>query len=244
MGFALNLLYDKNNICYFVILQVLFSTSFPWSQSMPETNGNTRARRQQQRAVETRNALLDTAIQAFSIAGYDGISVRQLEEQAGVKRGLVAYHYRDKEQLWRAAVDRLFEALAEDLLPRVESLADVAPLEAARGFVRSFVRYSAAHPELNRLMMQESVSASWRVDYIVDRHIAPQMKTLAAMMPEAAQYVWGDSDPHRYYLLVGAAAFVFTAEEECRRLFGQSPREQDFVEAHAELVVSILLPDD
>ncbi len=210
---------------------------------MPETNGNTRARRQQQRAVETRNALLDTAIEAFSISGYDGISVRQLEEQAGVKRGLVAYHYSDKEQLWRAAVDRLFQALAADLLPRVESLADVAPLEAARGFVRNFVRYSAAHPELNRLMMQESVSASWRVDYIVDRHIAPLMKTLSEMMPEAAAHVWGDGDPHRYYLLIGSAAFVFTAEEECRRLFGQSPREQDFVEAHAELVVSMLLPN-
>jgi AcrR family transcriptional regulator len=211
---------------------------------MPDTNGSTRARRQQQRALETRAALLDTAIEVFSIAGYDGVSVRQLEERAGVKRGLVAYHFSDKEQLWRAAVDRLFEALAEDLLPRVESLADIAPLEAARGFVRTFVRYSAAHPALNRLMMQESVSASWRVDYIVDQHIAPLMKTLADMMPDAAQYVWGQRDPHRYYLLIGAAAFVFTAEEECRRLFNQSPREQAFVEKHADLVVSLLLPEN
>ena len=209
---------------------------------MPENNDNTRSRRQQQRALETRAALLDTAITAFSISGFEGVSVRQLEEQAGVKRGLVAYHYSDKEQLWRAAVDRLFEALAADLLPRVESLADIAPLEAARGFVRAFVRYSAAHPELNRLMMQESVSASWRVNYIVDQHIAPMIDTLAERMPEAGKHLWGDRDPHRYYLLIGAGAFVFTAEQECQRLFGQSPREQEFVEKHAELVVSMLLP--
>jgi AcrR family transcriptional regulator len=211
---------------------------------MPGPNRTTGTRRQQQRAVETRTALLDTAIAVFSINGYEGVSVRQLEEQAGVKRGLVAYHYGDKEQLWQAAVDRLFESMAEDLLVRVELLADIAPLEAARGFVRAFVRYSAAHPELNRLMMQESVSASWRVNYIVDRHIAPLLTTLANTMPEAAELLWSKGDPHRYYLLVGAGAFVFTAEQECRRLFRQSPRSEDFVEHHADLVVSMLLPDE
>ena len=211
---------------------------------MPEQTVGKKARRQQQRAVETRAALLDTAIEAFSVSGYEGISVRQLEERAGVKRGLVAYHYNDKETLWRAAVDRLFAALAADLLPRVESLADIAPLEAARGFVRAFVRYSAAHPELNRLMMQESVSASWRVNYIVDRHIAPLLEALRTMMPEAAGHLWRDGDPHRYYLLIGAGAFVFTAEQECRRLFGTSPRTEDFVARHAEIVVSLLLPEE
>ena len=202
-----------------------------------------RSRRQQQRAVETRSALMNTAISAFSISGYDGVSVRQLEEQAGVKRGLVAYHFSDKAQLWRAAVDRLFEELAEDLLPRVESLADVEPIEAARGFVRTFVRYSAEHPELNRLMMQESVAASWRVNYLVDQHIKPLTEALAGIMPEAAKCLWGDGDPHRYYLLIGAGAFVFTAEQECLRLFGQSPRTREFVERHAENVVSMLLPE-
>ena len=199
-----------------------------------------RSRRQQQRAVETRSALMNTAISAFSISGYDGVSVRQLEEQAG---GLVAYHFSDKAQLWRAAVDRLFEELAEDLLPRVESLADVEPIEAARGFVRTFVRYSAEHPELNRLMMQESVAASWRVNYLVDQHIKPLTEALAGIMPEAAKCLWGDGDPHRYYLLIGAGAFVFTAEQECLRLFGQSPRTREFVERHAENVVSMLLPE-
>ena len=209
---------------------------------MPSLNSAPPERRRQQRAVETRNALLDTAIVAFSVMGYDGISVRQLEERSGVNRGLVAYHFGDKEQLWRDAVDRLFEALAEDFLDRVVPLADVAPLEAARALVRAFVRYSAAHPELNRLMMQESVVASWRADYIVDRHIRPLMDNMAALMPEIAELVWGQSDPHRYYLLIGASAFVFTAEQECLRLFDCSPRDADFVERHAEMVVELLLP--
>ncbi len=128
---------------------------------MSVTTGPTPTRRKQQRAVETRKALLDTAISAFSTRGFDSVSVRQIEELAGVKRGLVAYHFDDKDQLWRVAVAQLFAALAEDFMGRVEALADVVPEQAARAMVRAFVRYSAVHPALNRLMMLECTDDSW-----------------------------------------------------------------------------------
>ena len=58
---------------------------------------------------------------------------------------------------------------------------------------------------------------------------------------EAARRIWGNGDPQRYYTFIGASAFVFTAEQECRRLFGCSPLEHDFVERHADFVVTLLL---
>lgn len=198
-------------------------------------------RRQQKRALETRAALLQTAITAFSAGGFESVSVRQLEEAAGVKRGLVAYHFGDKEQLWRTAVERLFTALREDFVDRVATLGDVAPAEAARAMVRAFVRYSAAHPELNRLMMQECTGDSWRVTCIVDEHIRPMLDGLTAAMPAAAELLWGDRDAHRYYLFIGAGAFVFSAEQECRQLFGTDPLAEDFVEHHANLVAGLLI---
>ena len=204
------------------------------SQSAP-------ARRTQQRAIETRRSLLETAIEVFSTRGFDGISIRQIEEQAGVKRGLVGYHFGDKDSLWREAADQLFGALADDFVTRLEALAEVSPAEAARGVVRAFVRYSAEHPELNRLMMQESVADSWRVAYIVDEKIRPLLDTLYATMPEAARLLWGDRDPHRYYLFIGAGAFVFSAEQECRRLFGTDPRSADFIERHTDMMVQLLM---
>jgi AcrR family transcriptional regulator len=200
-------------------------------------------RRQQTRAIETRTTLLECATTLFSAKGFDGVSVRHLEETAGVKRGLVAYHFNDKDQLWRAVVDRLFGSLTEDFVARLGNLADIAPLEAAKEMVRAFVRYSAAHPALNRIMMQESLDDSWRVSYLVDEHIRPMLDTLSASMPEVAGLVWGDGNPHRYYTFVGASAFVFSAEQECQHLFGVSPREENFVEHHAELVINLLLGD-
>jgi len=208
---------------------------------MPETAKSTTPRRQQQRARETRAALLQNAIDAFSTRGFESISVRQLEETAGVKRGLVAYHFGDKEQLWRASVEQLFTALMEEFMGRVSTLVDVAPAEAARAMVRAFVRYSAAYPAVNRLMMQECTSDSWRVDCIVDEHIRPMLESLYEVLPEASALLWGDRDPHRYYLFIGAGAFVFSAEQECRRLFATDPRRDTFVERHADMVADLLI---
>jgi AcrR family transcriptional regulator len=191
--------------------------------------------------VETREALLAAATAIFSARGFDGISVRQLEESAGVKRGLVAYHFGDKEQLWRDAVDRLFDELGQQFASRLETLSDIAPREAARGLVRAFVRYSAARPELNRLMLQESLSDTWRVDYIVEQHIRPLLQTLKAALPDAVRMFLGEDDPHRYYAFIGASAFVFSAEQECIRLFGRSPRGEAFIERQADLVEQLLL---
>ena len=207
---------------------------------MPETAPVT-TRRRQQRSLDTRSALLGTAIAAFSEKGFDGVSVRQLEETAGVKRGLVAYHFSDKEQLWRAAVEQLFAALRDDFIARVAALGDVAPAEAARAMVRAFVRYSAAHPQLNRLMMQECTGDSWRVACLVDEYIRPMLDGLTDTLPAAAALLWGERDAHRYYLFIGAGAFVFSAEQECRQLFGIDPRGDEFVQRHAEMVANLLL---
>ena len=86
---------------------------------------------------------------------------------------------------------------------RVSTLVDVAPAEAARAMVRAFVRYSAAYPAVNRLMMQECTSDSWRVDCIVEEHIRPMLESLYEVLPEASALLWGDRDPHRYYLFIG-----------------------------------------
>ena len=200
--------------------------------------------RRQQRALETRGALLDTATLDFSTRGFDGVSVRQLEERAGVKRGLVAYHFQDKAQLWREAIDRLFDDMGDELLARARALADVTPREAARALARAFIRYSALHPELNRLMMQESMQSSWRVEHLVEAEIRPMLRDMKQRLPQATGAVWGDWDPHRYYIFIGAAAFAFSAAEECRVMFGRSPQEEEFVERHADLVLELLFPPD
>ncbi|MDE0929269.1 MAG: helix-turn-helix domain containing protein, partial [Halioglobus sp.] len=55
-----------------------------------------RTRRVQERAEITRAKLIKAGTVMFSERGFDGVSVRDLENAAGVKRNLLAYHFDDK----------------------------------------------------------------------------------------------------------------------------------------------------
>lgn len=199
-------------------------------------------RRTQQRALDTRDALLDTAIETFSRKGYDGASVRQIEELAGVNRGLVAYHFGDKAELWRLAAQRLFDGVRQALTAVVDDSTVSGKHSLAKAIARAFIQHSAQQPALNRLMIQESMQSSWRVDYLVEQQIKPMMTSLQREMPQVSETIWGSNDPHRYYAFVGAAAFVFSAAEECKRLFDTSPTDPGFIDEHAEYVLKLLIP--
>ena len=78
-----------------------------------------------------RQQILDGARACFVRHGYEGATVRRLEECTGLSRGAIFHHFRDK--------DALFLALAEQ---DAERMADVV---AAQGLVQ-VMRELVAHP--------------------------------------------------------------------------------------------------
>ena len=188
----------------------------------------------QKRAEETRETLIAMAIERFSSMGYDGVSVRALESDAGVQRGAVAYHFDNKETLWKRAVDRIAERFAKQFAPLEPIIRDLDPEDGLRAGIAAFVRFSAEQPELNRLMVQEGRHDSWRLEYIVDTFVAQRrdwLKDVFGML----------SDPHLYYILIGSAAFVFDVEHECRRLFDVDPTTDEFIREHAARVADMTI---
>ncbi|GAA5077808.1 MULTISPECIES: TetR/AcrR family transcriptional regulator [Nocardia] len=79
-----------------------------------------------------RSQILDGARRCFAEYGYEGATVRRLEEEIGLSRGAIFHHFRDK--------DALFLALAQE---DAERMADVA---ANQGIVQ-VMRDMLAHPE-------------------------------------------------------------------------------------------------
>lgn len=199
------------------------------------TNAETKTKRApQQRAEETKTALLDTAIEMFSTLGYDGVSVRALEAEAKVQRGAVAYHFDGKETLWKRAIDRLLQRLIDTFQPLQQVVLDLDEEARLRAVIAAFVRYSAEAPELNRLMVQEGRHDSWRLDYIVDSFTRGQLEWTNEVLGLLA-------DPHTYYIMIGASTFVFDVEHECRKLFDVDPTTDEFIREHANRVADLLL---
>ncbi|MEY2478844.1 MAG: TetR/AcrR family transcriptional regulator, partial [Actinomycetota bacterium] len=159
----------------------------------------------------------------------------------------INYHFASKEALWVAAVDHLFGLLGDDLaeVPLPARTDDPAHLASAfADAIRRFVRFAAAHPELNRIMVHEGTEDGDRLRWMVERHVRP--------IYDATRDVWerlraaGIAAPIDaatvHYVIVGAASLPFVNAPEARLLTGAEPTDPAWVEAHADALVATLLP--
>jgi TetR/AcrR family transcriptional regulator len=103
----------------------------------------------------TRERILAAALDLFSGRSFEGASTRLIAERAGVQQPLLTYHFGNREEPWRTAVGHLFEDPARALDERVDGLRGVDHETLAKLVVADFVRFSANHPQLHRIIMQE-----------------------------------------------------------------------------------------
>src|SRR6188768_407536 len=123
------------------------------------------ARRTRPSADATRDRILAAALDLFADRSFEGATTREIATRAGVSQPSLNYHFRSKEVLWRAAVDSLFAKLNAALLGRIDGLRGVDPVTTAKLVIRDFVAFSAANPQLHRIITQESKADGERIDW-------------------------------------------------------------------------------
>jgi AcrR family transcriptional regulator len=189
----------------------------------------------------TRQKLIDAGIRLFSGNGYEATSTRQVQTAAGVQRNLITYHFGSKEAFWKACVAELFGEMVETISPAMTQARDIEPGERIRFLIRRFVRASAAHPEITRIMFDEGRTDSWRLGWIIDNYVRQFHQTVAALHEQGAREgtIPALSVSQFYYALVGSAA-VFAMAPECRQLTGEEPFSDEFVNAQADAVAALL----
>jgi TetR/AcrR family transcriptional regulator len=130
-------------------------------------------RKQQQRSIRTKQKLLDAALEAFSENGFEGTSTRNIAERAGVHHPLITYHFRNKEELWRAAADRIFTEFNAALAAAAQAQVGECPKARMSAMIRAYVRYAAGQPALHKIMVQEASRPSRRLDWLINTHLRP-----------------------------------------------------------------------
>ena len=78
---------------------------------------------QVERSERSRKQILDSSLKLFSHKGYGATSVNDIADEAGLSKGNVYHHFPDKEAIFRALLDRYFQALSEPDFPFNRALA-------------------------------------------------------------------------------------------------------------------------
>lgn len=221
------------------------------SPKLPPTAGDDAAqaapaskkRREQQRAIETKQSILAAALREFGDKGFDGASTREISDKAGVNHRLIGHHFGSKELLWEATAKHVFGEYVVEQRKRYQGLDGVDQPTLLRLMLREFILFSAKMPQLHRFMIQANAGGEKRLEWLIKNHLAPGIAMDLMLLRKAQEegMLRSGDVMHLRYLFIGAATSVFTLAEEYQFMSRQNPFDEDFIETHIQMVLSLFL---
>jgi AcrR family transcriptional regulator len=112
-------------------------------------------RTQPERSQATRGALIDAARKLFAAEGFAGTATEDVVRVAGLTRGAIYYHFKDKVDLFRATVEEVERATAEKVA--LAALAKDDPWDQLLEGLDVFLD-ACLDPEVQRISLVDAVS--------------------------------------------------------------------------------------
>jgi AcrR family transcriptional regulator len=203
-----------------------------------ERRGRPRQRAEQQRALETRGAILDAAIAEFAERGFEGASIRAIADRLGLQHPLITYHYRSKDILWRAAAEHAFAQIRAGWDTLAPENSDLPPLARLREEYATLFRYTVAFPEFHRFMRQEAFTNNPRLKWVAETLLTPLLGRLIPQIVAAQkQGLLPSVDPTLFhYMMVSLTATLSGFGPEMQVTSGLSAESAKVIEAYWSLV--------
>ena len=109
----------------------------------------------QQRAVETRQAILDAAARIFAEYGYAAGTTNRIAEAADLSIGSLYQYFPSKEALVAAVIERHSGEMMEEIRASLLRVAGLPLDEAVRELVRVMIDAHRIEPKLHRVLVEQ-----------------------------------------------------------------------------------------
>lgn len=199
----------------------------------------------QKRSIQTRDRLVEAAIGVFSQRGFKAATTRDIVQAAGVALASVPYYFKTKEQLWKAAVDRIYEGFNERLVERRRRNPEGDSQAQSRAQLREFLLFTSERPELIRLLMHEGTSDTERMRWYVEKHLRPQFDYVRGEVEKAQKDGYGrvGRPEHLFFMIIGSVGLVYAVGPAFERLTSTPPTDEALLEDHVESILELFYPE-
>jgi TetR/AcrR family transcriptional regulator len=114
--------------------------------------------------------ILDAAELVFGHFGFRGTTTALIAKRAGVAKAHIYYYFEDKEDLYRAILERAMNKWARD----IESLDTSTDLRSVlRNYIYRKLDFSRDHPSLSRIYANEIISGAQFIDGFIEKVSTP-----------------------------------------------------------------------
>lgn len=189
----------------------------------------------QDREKDVKAKILDAAKKLFARKGFEGTSVRQICDEAGVALALVSYHFGGKDKLLYA----LFEPL-NDYFSKLSYNLD-EPVDALKKYIQGFVAYRYENEELIHILQQEMMMQSPRLRMLSNAYY-PSWVHLRAILEAGKRQGWFrfESIVHTVHFVMGAV--IFSRQNPfLEPVFSDLPLPEDQPREAADYIINLVL---
>ena len=184
----------------------------------------------------TKEAILAAAEEAFARQGFDGASLKEIGDAAGVSRATPGYFFGSKAELYAAVLGRVVaraEAAMFEAHTRIDSQDN--PEGVVATYVGAFLDFLTGDEAYLRLMQREALGGASPVASLFGH---PVEDTLLALAPTAEK---AGTSPQRLLLTIYALCwYPFAHEHTLLPSLGMTPRDPAFLQEHKQHVISLI----
>lgn len=197
-----------------------------------------------------RAAILAAAVREFAAHGYAGAKLEAIASQAEVTKGLVFHHFRSKEALYVAVMERIYAELRRR--QDETALVGLGPVEGIRRLAVDTFRSFRNAPEIVAMMNEENLHRARHISgsAAVPALYNPLMAEITRLLEEgrAAGVFRSGVDPVAFYIaLSGLGYFYCSNRHTLGVVFGADLFEHRRIEIYealiADMAVAYLQPD-
>ncbi len=157
-------------------------------------------------ASEKRTLIIKAALKTFATYGFDGSSIRMIAQEAGLNHQKVTYYFQTKENLLVSALELAFtdlHAYGESLIFDPEKR---DPLLQYREHLQKVAQYFISNPEFLKIIYQETLSNSPRINLIRPMIIALR-NSVKKELVFLKNYGFGKNLPIEQLMLIFSGCF-------------------------------------
>lgn len=192
-------------------------------------------------AATTRQQILNAALEVFAEFGFTGAATREIARRARVHQPAIAYHFKSKELLWKAAADAVFEEFSSTLETGLKDT--VSDGDRLRRLAEIYVRFVARKPAWATFIIQEGMQANERNDWLVKTWLRPQSRKLYQMITSRD---WPTSESAAIGRAISVlsvltgSTLIFAQQAQVKRLAAIDTNSPAFLERHVQTVFLVL----
>lgn len=205
------------------------------------TDGTTTRRRD---PAATQKKLLTAARHEFASRGLAGARVDDIAERAGVNKQLVYHYFGDKDALYLAVLEWVYEEIRAQ--ERKLNLEGLPPQTAIRKLIESSFDHLAAHPDFILLLNDENRGGARHVrgSRKLEAMHSPLVSVVSKILGEgvkAGTFRRGINPVHLYISIAGLSYFFFSNTPTLSAIFGKDFSSRAAKQARRRHVVDLVM---